>query len=144
MTRFLAVSVAALLLILFTKPRPEGAHAQPCISHIESLPYATLARQASLQGDVVLEIEINSGGSVSHVRVLSGHPLLAKQAEENIKLWRFQGGHSTSVKMSYEFRLTEQDVASKPAPVFTYELPDRVRITSSRPTPDHGQGDSLP
>jgi TonB family protein len=144
MTRLLAVPVAVLLLILFTKPRPQGAHAQPCVSHIESLAYETLARQAALQGDVALEIEINTDGSVSNVRVLSGHPLLAKDAEENIKLWRFQSGHATPLKMSYEFRLAEQNVKLKSAPVFTYESPDRVRISSSWPTPDHGKGDSLP
>src|SRR5262249_6800765 len=134
----------ALLLILAAKPRPEEPHTRPCVSHIESLPYGALARQAALQGDVVLEIEIDTDGNVRHVRVLSGHPLLAKDAEENMKLWRFQCGHASTLKMSYEFRLTGQNVKSKSAPAFTYESPDRVEITSSRPAPDHGEGDSLP
>jgi TonB family protein len=47
------------------------------------------ARTARITGAVVASFTVDSGGGVSSVEVESGPPLLAKNAEANIKTWRF-------------------------------------------------------
>jgi periplasmic protein TonB len=52
--------------------------------------YPPLAKQARVQGSVVLEVVINKEGSVETTRVLSGHPLLAQAAVEAVRQWRYR------------------------------------------------------
>jgi TonB family protein len=52
--------------------------------------YPEVAKQARIQGVVVLEVEITKEGSVDNVRVLSGHPLLTQPALDAVKQWRYK------------------------------------------------------
>jgi TonB family protein len=51
--------------------------------------YPPLARTARVSGDVKLELQLRSDGTVSSVRVISGHPMLAPAAVESAKASRF-------------------------------------------------------
>jgi protein TonB len=51
--------------------------------------YPTLARNAHIQGDVVIDITISEDGSVISAKVVSGHPLLAQSALNAARQWRF-------------------------------------------------------
>jgi len=51
--------------------------------------YPPLARQARIQGTVVLKIVIDESGGVQNPQVVSGHPLLAPAAIEAVKKWRY-------------------------------------------------------
>ena len=51
--------------------------------------YPDLARKAHIQGDVVCEVIIGRNGKVDRIRVLSGHPLLAKAAMVAVKQWEW-------------------------------------------------------
>jgi TonB family protein len=51
--------------------------------------YPPLARQARIQGMVILQIVINQMGAVRDTRLVSGHPMLARAAEEAVKKWRY-------------------------------------------------------
>jgi periplasmic protein TonB len=53
-------------------------------------PYPPLAKQARIQGTVVLTALIDKGGNVQHLQVVSGHPLLAPAAIEAVKQWRYK------------------------------------------------------
>jgi periplasmic protein TonB len=52
--------------------------------------YPPLARQARIQGTVVLHAIIDKQGSVSQLEVISGHPLLVQSAIEAVKQWRYK------------------------------------------------------
>jgi protein TonB len=52
--------------------------------------YPPLARQARIQGNVVLHAIIDKDGKVSELQVISGHPLLVQSALEAVKNWRYQ------------------------------------------------------
>lgn len=52
--------------------------------------YPPLARQARIQGTVVLKIIINKSGDVGNIQLFSGHPLLAPSAIEAVKQWKYQ------------------------------------------------------
>ena len=50
--------------------------------------YPPLARQARIQGSVILEVVINKSGDVESMQLISGHPLLAPAAIEAVKQWK--------------------------------------------------------
>ena len=52
--------------------------------------YPPLAKQARVQGAVVLTALIDKGGNVQNLQVVSGHPLLAPAAIEAVKQWRYK------------------------------------------------------
>jgi len=51
--------------------------------------YPPLARQARIQGTVILRIIINKLGEVRDTQLVSGHPMLAPAAVEAVKKWRY-------------------------------------------------------
>ena len=52
--------------------------------------YPPLARQARIQGQVLLQAEISKDGSIQNLRLISGHPMLAPAAIEAVKQWRYK------------------------------------------------------
>jgi protein TonB len=52
--------------------------------------YPPLARQARIQGTVILQAEISKDGSIQNLRLLSGHPMLAPAAIEAVKQWKYK------------------------------------------------------
>ena len=51
--------------------------------------YPPLARQARIQGTVILRIIIDKLGEVRDTRLVNGHPMLAPAAVEAVKKWRY-------------------------------------------------------
>jgi protein TonB len=52
--------------------------------------YPPLARQARIQGTVVLQAEISKTGDIQNLRLISGHPMLAPAAIEAVKQWKYK------------------------------------------------------
>src|SRR5271165_1276495 len=52
--------------------------------------YPPLARQARIQGQVVLQAEISKDGSIQNLQLISGHPMLAPAAIEAVRQWRYK------------------------------------------------------
>jgi periplasmic protein TonB len=52
--------------------------------------YPALARQARIQGNVVLHAIIDKDGKVAQLEVVSGHPLLVQAALDAVKQWRYK------------------------------------------------------
>jgi protein TonB len=52
--------------------------------------YPTLASRARVGGMVTLEATLTADGTVSEIRVISGHPLLVDAAVECVKQWRYE------------------------------------------------------
>ncbi len=52
--------------------------------------YPPLARQARIQGVVVLQAVIGKDGAIQGLKVVSGHPMLAPAALEAVKQWRYK------------------------------------------------------
>jgi TonB family protein len=52
--------------------------------------YPPLATMARVQGTVVLQAIIGLDGTIKDLKVLSGHPLLARAAIDAVKTWRYQ------------------------------------------------------
>ena len=52
--------------------------------------YPPLARQARIQGVVVLTAMIDRDGNIQNLRLVSGHPMLAPAAIDAVKHWRYK------------------------------------------------------
>ena len=72
------------------KMRVSSGVAQGNLIHDVRPPYPPLARQARIQGTVVLQAVIGKDGSIQNLRVVSGHPMLAQAALEAVKQWRYK------------------------------------------------------
>jgi periplasmic protein TonB len=52
-------------------------------------PYPPMAKQANIEGSVVVEVTVSESGSVIGAKAVSGHPLLRPAAEQAARGWRF-------------------------------------------------------
>jgi len=52
--------------------------------------YPPLARQARIQGQVVLRAVISKDGSIEGLTLVSGHPMLAPAAIDAVKQWKYK------------------------------------------------------
>jgi TonB family protein len=74
--------------------------------------YPPLAHQARIAGDVRVKCVLNKDGSVADAFPESGHPILAKAAVSNVKLWRFasvdfEPKRASEVIVRFRFRLVQ-------------------------------------
>jgi protein TonB len=73
--------------------------------------YPTLARNAGVQGRVVLQIRLKADGSVSVDRILEGQPALVDAATAAVQKWRGKPEEINGKKVevvsieSFEFQL---------------------------------------
>jgi TonB family protein len=80
--------------------------------------YPPLARQARIQGSVILKIVINKGGDVRDVQLYSGHPMLAPAAIEAVMQWKYQpySKDGEVVEISTMVRVNFNIAGDPPAP----------------------------
>jgi protein TonB len=52
--------------------------------------YPPLARQARIQGTVILQAQISKTGDIQNLQLISGHPMLAPAAIEAVKQWKYK------------------------------------------------------
>ena len=52
--------------------------------------YPPLARQARIQGTVLLAIRIDQEGNVAKLELISGHPMLAGAAMDAVMQWKYK------------------------------------------------------
>ncbi len=72
------------------KVRVSSGVAQGSLIHEVRPEYPALARQARIQGTVVLQAVIGKDGKVQGLHVLSGHPLLVQAALNAVSQWRYR------------------------------------------------------
>jgi periplasmic protein TonB len=70
-------------------PRPSRMMEGNLIHRVQP-EYPVLARQARIQGAVVLRAVISREGNIENLQVVSGHPMLAPAALEAVRQWRYR------------------------------------------------------
>jgi general secretion pathway protein A len=68
--------------------------------------YPPEARRERLEGNVVLQAVITAQGRLEDLKVISGHPLLAKAAEDAVNQWRYTPYLLNSEPIPKEIRIT--------------------------------------
>src|ERR1700722_20859832 len=102
---------------------PVEAHT-PIVIAAEVPFYPPLARAASQQGVVVLEV-VTDGDKANSIRVLSGIALLAEAATSNLRSWRFVGKPPETFHVTYRYRLSAK---CKGNPAIQLTLPLEVSV----------------
>lgn len=93
-----------------TGPPISGLTPPRKLRHVDPI-YPELARRAAVEGTVRLECVIGPEGRVVDIRVLEGHPLLAKAARDAVQQWMYTptllNGQAVSVVLTVtvQFRL---------------------------------------
>ena len=74
------------------KPRVTvpGEVSKPLLINTVSPVYPLLARQAHIQGTVILDADVSKNGTVERLQVVHGHPLLVQSALQAAKQWRYK------------------------------------------------------
>lgn len=68
----------------------DAAEMQKHLVHSVAPVYPEVARQAGVEGDVVLRVTVASNGRVSELKVLDGPPILARAAMQAVQQWQYQ------------------------------------------------------
>jgi len=68
--------------------------------------YPTLARQARVQGVVVLRAVITREGKIANLQVVSGHPLLVQSAMDAVLQWRYRPYYLNNEPVEVETQVT--------------------------------------
>jgi len=63
---------------------------QGLVMHKVNPVYPPLARQARIQGSVLLQAVISKTGDIVNLQVISGHPMLTGAAIEAVKQWKYK------------------------------------------------------
>ena len=102
--------------------------------------YPPLARQARIQAQVVLKVDVSKAGDVENIQLVSGHPMLAPSAIEAVRQWKYRpylvNGEPVTVQTEVTVNYTLADASSPdnapsaqggvPAKIAT---PQRVRVS---------------
>lgn len=68
--------------------------------------YPPLARQARIQGAVVLQAIISRTGTIENLQVLSGHPMLIPSALAAVRQWRYRPYYLNGESVEVETQVT--------------------------------------
>ena len=78
------------------------AQEMPCILHVTAAEarrhlikqpkpsYPPLAKQARIEGTVILQVNITPAGKVNSVKMVKGHPILAQAAQDAVQQWEYR------------------------------------------------------
>ena len=103
--------------------------AAPAIAEHAAPNYPPLARQTRISGDVRVKVTTD-GEAVTNAEAVSGHPLLRKAAEDNVRTWKFATNSSQSTFfVTFRYKLTSGNTD-----VEFLEEPGVIRLTADPPT----------
>src|SRR4051794_22617117 len=128
--------LALLLVFLTCACLGQSAHEAkpPEVLLIAPPKYPPLARQAQIQGTVAVQVQLDASGSVQHLHIIQGHPVLTDGLFDSLEKWQFScpsAQCATRFTVTFQFVLAGQ--RGEPQPVITLDLPSRVLITAHPP-----------
>jgi TonB family protein len=125
---------------------PTGVAAGLLVTRVNPV-YPPLARQARIQGVVILKAFISKTGDMEDLQLVSGHPMLAPAAIEAVKQWKYRpyllNGEPVNVETQVQvnFVLAGKATPANDAPensVVTANPPDAVETLSNPSIGVHG------
>ncbi len=101
----IAARVVLLLLAFALAAMPEDIHNRPprAVVHQVRPVYPEIARRLSLDGLVMVRVEVAADGHVMSVAVISGNAILGQAALRAVREWIFAPGVEESVPVAVAF-----------------------------------------
>ena len=101
--------------------------------HIQAPGYPVIAKTAHIEGEVEVEVTIDSDGKVADALAVGGPNLLHRSSVESVRLWTFDRPPMAPFKESVfcDYKL---NAATKNAPsevLVLFDLPNRVTIIAT-------------
>jgi len=101
---YVGVRMKVLFFVAMLMPLVKAANPAPEPNKME---YPDPARHSRVEGKVILRATVAADGHVQGVTTISGDPMLAQPASENLATWQFPPtGRESEVTVRYLFRLT--------------------------------------
>jgi protein TonB len=75
--------------------------------------YPTIAKQAGIQGIVVIRAFISREGTIERTQLLSGHPLLARAALDAVRQWKYRPYYLNGEPVEVETQVTVNFVLNR-------------------------------
>jgi len=127
---------ATRYVLLWTGLVSSGIAANTCVPDlIVGAKYPHLPRSARIEGVVRLSLTIAPDGKVADTKRLSGHVLLTKFVESELREWRFPSrGDCTTIEIQWIFTLKGTRVhLDRIEERFVFRTPNTVEIISEMP-----------
>ena len=99
--------------IATTHPPRVSVMMQGNLLHRVEPEYPAIAKQAGIQGTVVIKAFISRAGSIERTELLSGHPLLARAALEAVRQWRYRPYYLNDEPVEVETQITVNFVLNR-------------------------------
>lgn len=124
-----------LLVVIVTSCNLPAQQTEPVydneinVKSFEQMSYPPIARQARIQGTVVVSAKLDDAGRVISATAISGARLLIPDSLSNAKQWRFSPNTNGLAILIYEFRIAEGKCKHGTSH-FEFDKPNRPSITS--------------
>jgi TonB family protein len=133
----------------FSAARIEMSESEMASRLITKIPanYPPVARAAHIEGHVVIKAIVGTDGSVVQAQIISGHPMLSREALLSVSKWRYQpvihNGSPVEVvtTVTVEFKLSDQPQAMQVATTNSAAMsvvdsqsssPETIQLTNGR------------
>ncbi|MGO9862907.1 MAG: hypothetical protein ACLPLR_04780 [Terriglobales bacterium] len=128
-----ALVLVACCLFASSAVAQKDAPALPTVTSFEcpDIPPSGQEGRARIQGVVKMQVTTD-GHHAADIKLISGHPMLAKFVTANIRTWKFADHHPTTFAVTYFF-VTEGEFKYDPVTKCSakMELPTKVTINTS-------------
>ena len=68
--------------------------------------YPSLAKQAGIQGSVIIRAFISRSGAIERAELVSGHPLLSRAALDAVRQWQYRPYYLNGEPVKVETQIT--------------------------------------
>jgi|GEM_PF-1301058 len=102
------------------------------VTFFEDMRYPPIAREANIQGIVVVRVKINDAGKVTSAVAISGAELLVPEALSNAKKWQFRPNPRKAEVIIYEFRMADGQCDSQQDHLSVFRNPNVVSVIGCR------------
>jgi hypothetical protein len=123
---------ASLIVLAGVLPRASGQQVSQNLPLVlgASVPlYPRAALLAHIIGNVKLRVSTD-GTRISDVQILSGPPMLARAAQENIRTWQFKEHNPTVFLVTFEYRIEDPAGCAIGNSEAVLHMPLRVQISA--------------
>ena len=104
------------------------------VKSFDEMSYPPIAREARIQGTVVVSAKLDGDGRVTSTSAISGAKLLIQDSLSNAKKWRFSPNTNKVAIIIYEFRLAEGRCNHETSHLFVFREPNRVSVVGCEDT----------
>lgn len=126
------VVVAALALLAGVVTAQEATQGYPVVVGGSMPIYPVFARLAHIQGVIQLQVTTD-GTAVTAVKVLSGQPMLAGEAEANVRTWKFSEHKPTRFQVTFRYVFLNEPDCEKGNVTVVLRLPTEIDVTATGP-----------